>query len=260
MLEQTESGQEKLLNKVPAVILVFWIIKILSTTVGETAADYLNETLGFGLTWTSIASAVLLIVVGIFQLRSRRYVPVLYWSTVVLVSIVGTLITDNMTDVAKIPLELSTALFASFLAATLVLWYETEGTLSIASINTRRRELFYWLAILCTFALGTAAGDLVSEGMEIGYAHSVIAFAAVILTIAFLHYVFDLGVVLVFWAVYILTRPLGASIGDYLAQSSTDGGLGLGTVVTSAAFFGAIALLVIYLTLSRADVIELRKP
>lgn len=258
MNNEIKLNQDVMLNKVPAVILVFWIIKVLSTTVGETAADYLNETLGFGLTWTSIVTAILLVMVGFYQVRARRYVPVLYWSTVVLVSIVGTLITDNLTDVAHIPLLMSSAVFAFFLLVTLLAWYDAEGTLSIQSVNTRRRELFYWAAILFTFALGTAAGDLLAEELSVGYAHSTVVFAGAIGVIAFLYFLFRLNVVVAFWAVYILTRPLGASIGDYLSQPMPDGGLGMGTVITSGAFFVAIATLVIYLTWSRVDVIEQR--
>src|SRR3954451_2820803 len=150
----------QMLNKVPEVTIYFWIIKVLCTTVGETAADYLNDTLGFGLTNTSYVMGALLTVALVAQSRTRRYVPPVYWLVVVFISVVGTLITDNLTDVAGVPLETSTAAFSVALALTFAGWYRSQRTLSIHTIVTRTREAWYWLAILFTFALGTAAGDL----------------------------------------------------------------------------------------------------
>ena len=151
-----------LLNKVPQVTVFFWVIKILATTVGETAADFLSG-LGLGLSGTTILMSLVFVVVLVAQFRARRYVPALYWLTVVLISVVGTLVTDNLTDALGVPLEVSTAVFAVALGITFAVWYRVEGTLSIHSIVTFRREAFYWLAILFTFALGTAVGDLVDE-------------------------------------------------------------------------------------------------
>ncbi len=185
-----------LLNKVPEVTIWFWVIKVLATTVGETAADYLNDTLGFGLTGTTVAiGAVFLVVLG-FQFRARRYVPPLYWATVVLISVVGTLITDNLTDNLGVPLEVTTAVFAVALALTFAGWYAVERTLSIHSVVTRRREAFYWLAILFTFALGTAAGDLVAERLGAGYWLSALLFAALIGAVAASHLVLQANAVL----------------------------------------------------------------
>src|SRR3954463_12763445 len=159
----------RILNKVPEVTLFFWIIKIMCTTVGETAADYLNENLGFGLTNTTYAAGALLAVLLLAQFRLRRYVPGVYWSAVVVISVFGTLITDNMTDAHNVPLTTSTPIFAVVLAVVFAVWYAIERTLSIHTIITRRREGFYWLAILFTFSLGTAAGDLVAEKFSLGY-------------------------------------------------------------------------------------------
>src|SRR3954447_15657267 len=153
----------QMLNKVPEVTLYFWIIKILCTTVGETAADYLNETLGFGLVNTTYATGALLAVLLAVQFRTRRYVPPVYWLAVVVISVFGTLITDNLTDGHNVPLTTTTPIFAVVLAVVFAVWYGFERTLSIHTIITTRREAFYWLAILFTFALGTAAGDLVAE-------------------------------------------------------------------------------------------------
>jgi len=243
------------LNKVPAVIIYFWIIKVLATTVGETAADFLNLNLHFGLTGTSVAMSFLLAAFLSQQIRSRRYVPWLYWVNVVLISIVGTLITDNLVDNFGVALETTNIAFGIALAATFVAWYASERTLSIRAIYTTRRELFYWAAVLFTFALGTAAGDLAAEGLSLGYVVSALVFGALIAGSAIAYYVVGANSVATFWIAYILTRPLGASVGDYLSQPIADGGLGLGTVLTSAIFLAAIATLVAYLTVTRRDVL-----
>jgi uncharacterized membrane-anchored protein len=242
-----------LLSKVPEVTVSFWLIKVLGTTVGETAADFLNGTLGFGLTWTTLAVGVVLVVALVFQFRADRYRPPLYWLVVVLVSVAGTLVTDNLTDAVGVPLEVTTVVFAVALAITFALWWRAEGTLSIHSIITRRREAWYWLAILFTFALGTAAGDLVAERLSLGYWHSALIFGSMIVVVGVAYYGLELGAVIAFWVAYVLTRPLGASIGDLLSQSPDDGGLGLGTTATSAIFLVAILVLVSYLTLTRRD-------
>ena len=233
------------LNKVPAVTLGFWIIKIMATTVGETVADYLAVDAGFGALSTRIAMGILLAVALLSQLRKQRYVPCLYWLTVVLVSIVGTQITDGLTDDLGISLYLSTPLFALGLAAVFAIWYGVERTLSIHAIFTLRRELFYWAAILCTFALGTAAGDLATEALGLGFQVGVIAFGALI-ALTFVGYKLGLNSVLAFWIAYILTRPLGASLGDLLSQAKTYGGLGFGAMLTSAAFLTTIVCLVAF--------------
>lgn len=252
------AARQDLLNKVPEAILFFWIIKILATTVGETSADFLNFNLNFGLTRTSAVMGGLLAVSLAAQLRARRYVPWLYWLTVVLISVVGTLVTDNLTDNLGIPLEVTTAAFSLALTATFAVWYAKERTLSIHTIYTRDRELYYWAAIFFTFALGTAAGDLVAERMSLGYANSALMFGGIIAAVTFAYYAFKANAVLAFWIAYILTRPLGASCGDYLSQPVNNGGLGLGTAQTSMLFLAAIITLVVYLTLTRKDSTEKR--
>ncbi|MER7812608.1 hypothetical protein [Streptomyces sp900116325] len=248
------SGQRQMLNKVPEVTLYFWVIKVLCTTVGETAADLLNDNLGLGLTNTSYLMSALLLVTLVFQFRARVYVPGLYWLSVVLISVVGTLISDNLTDNLGVPLETTTAVFGVALAVTFIAWYASERTLSIHSIRSTRREAFYWLAILFTFALGTAAGDLTAEKLNLGYWLSAVVFAALIAAVALAHRTLDLNAVWSFWIAYVLTRPLGASLGDYLSQPVADGGLGLGTVGTSALFLVVILGLVVFLTRTRRDV------
>ncbi|GII30337.1 COG4705 family protein [Planotetraspora mira] len=247
------SPARQALNKVPSITIYFWIIKILCTTVGETAADFLSSTLNLGLTNTTYVMAALLAVFLYFQFRGRSYVPSIYWVTVVLISVVGTLITDNLTDGFGVSLETTTVIFGVALIATFAAWYASERTLSIHTIHTARRESFYWLAILFTFALGTAAGDLVAERMNMGYLLSAVMFGALIGIVALAYGVAKVNTVLTFWIAYILTRPLGASIGDYLSQPGDEGGLALGTVVTSLLFLIAIVGFVLYLTTSRRD-------
>jgi uncharacterized membrane-anchored protein len=244
-----------LLNKVPEVTVYFWIIKVLCTTVGETAADFLNIDLGFGLTGTSVATGVVLAIVMVFQFGATRYVPGLYWTAVALVSVFGTLVTDNLTDNLGVPLQASTLIFSVVLAVVFVAWYSSERTLSIHTIVTRRREAFYWLAVLFTFALGTAAGDLMAEALSLGYLVSALLVAGLIAVIA-LAWRLGLHPVLAFWIIYVLTRPLGASLGDLLAQEPDQGGLGLGPTVTSVVFLVAIVGTVLYLSATRADVTE----
>ncbi|PTT61206.1 hypothetical protein DBR26_27470 [Pseudomonas sp. HMWF007] len=231
------------LNKVPEVTLAFWVIKILSTTVGETGADFLAVDAGFGAGWTSIGMALLLGGALFLQMRKTAYSPWIYWLTVVLVSIVGTQITDIMTDMLDISLYVSTAVFSVLLAVNFLIWFTVENNLSIRQINTPRRELFYWSTVLCTFALGTAAGDLATEALGLGFTLGAVIFGALI-TATLLAWRLGANVVLTFWIAYILTRPLGASLGDLLTQAKTYGGLGMGAAWTSAIFLTVIVLLV----------------
>ncbi|MBS0220916.1 MAG: hypothetical protein JSR91_09260 [Proteobacteria bacterium] len=241
-----------MLNKVPPVTLAFWIIKIMSTTVGETGADYLAVHVGIGTAITTAVMVVLLIGALLMQLRTRRCVPWIYWSAVVLVSIVGTQITDALTDGLGVSLYVSTVAFAAALAVTFVLWYSVERTLSIQAITTTRRELFYWAAILLTFSLGTAAGDLATEAFGLGFTVGTLIFATLI-AVSALAYALGANTVLTFWVAYILTRPLGASFGDLVAQAHEYGGLGLGTVYTSLAFLTVIIALVAMTTFSNDE-------
>ncbi|THJ05360.1 hypothetical protein E7Z54_07635 [Nocardioides sp.] len=244
-----------MLNKVPEVVLLFWVVKIMSTTVGETAADFLAANVGLSLTTTSLLMAALMAVVLVAQFRARRYVPAVYWLAVVLVSVVGTLITDNLVDNFGVSLWTTTIAFSAALAATFVAWWRSERTLSIHTIVTRRRETFYWLAILCTFALGTSAGDLVAEKLALGYLPSAGLFGLLIAIIALAYAQGGLNPVLAFWAAYVLTRPFGASAGDFLTAAPADGGLGLGTNGTSALFLTVIIGAVAWFTVEqrRAD-------
>jgi uncharacterized membrane-anchored protein len=250
---QVSTGR-KLLNKVPEITLYVWLIKVMCTTVGETAADYVNDTLGFGLVNTTYVAGALLAALLVAQFAVRRYVPAIYWAVVVVISVFGTLITDNLTDGHDVPLTTTTPIFAAILALVFALWYGVERTLSIHSIVTRRREAFYWLTILFTFALGTAAGDLLAEKLDLGYGLSIAIWGGAIALIALAHFGLKANAVLTFWLAYILTRPLGASIGDFMSQHDPKyGGLGLGTTGTSYIFLGCILALVVFLTVSKRD-------
>jgi uncharacterized membrane-anchored protein len=221
--------------------------------VGETAADFLNDHIGLGLTGTTLVMSVLLIGALVTQFRSERYVPVTYWLTVVLISVVGTLASDNLVDNFGVPLAVTTVAFAAALGLTFCVWYRREHTLSIHTIVTPHREAYYWAAILFTFALGTSAGDLVAEQLSLGYWLSGLVFGALIAAVAVAWARYRVNAVLSFWAAYILTRPLGASIGDYLSQPHRHGGLALGATKTSAVFLSVIIALVAYLTVSKRD-------
>ena len=243
-----------MLNKVPEVTLYFWLIKVLCTTVGETAADYLSTNVGWGADTTMVATGALLAALLAVQFSLKRYVAPAYWACVVVISVFGTQITDKLTDTYNVPLTTTTPLFAAILAVVFAAWYAKERTLSIHSILTVRREAFYWLAILFTFALGTAAGDLVAEKFTLGYAVSVGLFAGVIAVVALAHFRFGLNAVLSFWLAYIMTRPLGASIGDFMSQNDPQaGGMSLGTTSTSYIFLGLILVLVAYLQVTKRD-------
>ena len=237
------SLRTQIFNKVPDVTLAFWVIKIMSTTVGETCADYLAVDAGLGKGLTRALMAALLAIALFLQLRKRQYTPWTYWLTVVLVSIVGTQITDALTDGLGLSLYVSSAAFAVALAAIFAAWYKAEHTLSIREITSGRREIFYWSVILCTFAFGTAAGDLATEALGLGFKWGAVTFGALIALIL-IAWRLGANAVLAFWIAYILTRPFGAALGDLLSQDTTHGGAGLGAMWTSALFLGVIIVLV----------------
>ncbi|MGB7247882.1 MAG: hypothetical protein WBC73_03005 [Phormidesmis sp.] len=247
---------QKALVRVPAVTLYFWIIKMMATTVGETGADFLAFNLKFGLLGTSLIMSIFLAVALMNQFRLKRYVPVSYWAVVVLLSIVGTLVTDLMVDDLGVSLISATVGFSVLLAIVFVIWYASEHTLAMHSVQTAKRETFYWAAIFVTFALGTAAGDFLAEASGLGYFQSTLAFAGAIALIAAAYFYAGLNEILAFWMAYILTRPLGASFGDLLSQPTKNGGLGFGTTGTSIIFLTTIALLIGYLTMTRKDQIR----
>ncbi|MDP4088017.1 MAG: hypothetical protein Q8930_01950 [Bacillota bacterium] len=253
-MELTNKDKMKiLLSKVPEVTIFFWIIKILCTTVGETFADFLNINLGLGLTLTSVIMGVAFAFVLFIQFKTKKYIPGVYWLTVVLISVFGTLITDNMVENMNVKLTTSVILFTILLAATFVLWFKSEKTLSIHSIYTSKREAFYWLAILFTFALGTAVGDYVAEELALGYTLTGLIVITIIACVFVAAKYLKFDSILTFWIAYVLTRPLGASLGDFMSQPKSLGGLGLGATVTSIIFLSAILAVVLFLSLTKRD-------
>ena len=240
-----------LLSKVPEVTALFWVTKVLTTGMGETASDFLvrriDPFVAVGL------GAVAFVVAMALQLRARRYVPWTYWLAVSMVSVFGTMAADVVHIALGVPYAVSTVVFAIVLAAVFVVWHRTEGTLSIHSIRTRRRELFYWLTVLTTFALGTAAGDLTASTMHLGYFASGVLFAVVIAVPAVAHWRLRLNAITAFWFAYIVTRPLGASFADWLGVPASRRGLDLGTGPVTLTLALVIAVLVGYLTVTHSD-------
>lgn len=249
------SRTRRTLSKVPEITIWFWIIKILCTTVGESFADYINVALGVGLVPTAIIFTVVTAVVLSVQIALRQYRPGPYWLTVVLMSITGTLYTDILTDQTGAPLWISATVFSVILALVFAVWFAKERTLSIHSITTVPREAFYWLTVLVTFALGTALGDWTLELTGWGPGASILLPLTLIGIVAGL-WRYGANPVLAFWVAYILTRPLGANLGDWLGLPTTEGGLGLGTLTTSIIFLAAILATVIYLSITKADTVE----
>jgi uncharacterized membrane-anchored protein len=237
-----------LARKVPQVTLIFWVIKILSTGMGETTSDYLVRTIDPVV--AVMIGAVCFAAALILQLAVRRYVPWIYWLAVVMVAIFGTMVADVLHIVFHIPYVVSTVFFAIALTAVFAVWYATEKTLSIHTINTRRRELFYWATVITTFALGTAVGDMTATTLQLGYFASGVLFAVLFALPALGYWLFGLNEIFAFWFAYIVTRPLGASFADWLGRPVNAGGVGIGTGVVSLALAVVIAILVGYLTIT----------
>ncbi len=239
------------MRKVPEITVLFWIIKLLTTGMGETTSDYLAHQLDpmLAVALGGIGLAVALVL----QFFVRRYVAWIYWLAVVMVAIFGTMAADVLHVGLGIPYLVSTTLFSVTLAVIFVAWYMSEKTLSIHSISTRRREMFYWATVMATFALGTAAGDMTATTLNLGYFSSGILFAALIAVPALGYWLFGLNEIIAFWFAYIVTRPLGASFADWMGRPSNLSGLGLGTGQISLGLAILIVCFVGYLTISCLD-------
>ncbi|MGI4891138.1 MULTISPECIES: COG4705 family protein [Ralstonia] len=235
-------------NTVPEVTALFWIIKMMSTTVGAAAADALNLGWQFGLGGTTVVTGALFAAALMGQLRSHRYLPWLYWITVLLASVFGTLVVDLLIARAGLPTGASTVVLSVALLATLVLWHRREGTLALDAVDTPVRERFYWLAVLLAFALGTAGGDWLIESLRLGYAQSALGFGVLVAVAAMARFGFGAGAAPMFWWAFVLTRPLGAACRDLLAQPEANGGLGLSTGAVNALFLAVVVGLVAYLS------------
>jgi len=245
---------KRIFSKVPEITIYFWITKVLTTGMGEVFSDYLVKHMdpiiavalgGFGL-----------IALLFLQFKARRYVAWIYWSVVVMVSIFGTMAADVVHVVIGIPYFVSTAFFATTLALIFLIWYRVENTLSIHSIYTVQREVFYWITVLGTFALGTAAGDLTASGMHLGYFSSGVLFAVLLAIPAIGYWLFRFKEIFAFWFAYIMTRPVGASFSDWVSVSHNRGGLDQGEGPVSLILTIIIVILVGYLSITRKDVKE----
>ena len=239
------------LAKVPEITLIFWALKLLTTGMGESMSDFLGQ--------HSVPIAGAIGICGLWlalwlQLRQREYRAPIYWFAVMMVAIFGTMAADGIHDGASIPYALTTPLFACVVASVFFFWYRSEGTLSIHTITTRRREGFYWAAVLATFALGTAAGDLTATSLNLGFFGSVLLFAAIIAIPAVGWWRFNLNPIVAFWFAYIVTRPLGASFADWFSKPPSITGLGLGDGTVSALALVVFIALVAYVTVTKPDI------
>ncbi|HWG61583.1 MAG TPA: hypothetical protein VG253_07705 [Streptosporangiaceae bacterium] len=245
-------SRRRALSKVPEVTVYFWIVKILTTFVGEATSDYLVHTINpyvaVGLGFVGFVAALTA------QFATRRYVPWIYWSTVAMVAVFGTMAADVLHVAIGVPYVDSTALFLVVLAVVFLVWYRSEGTLSIHSIYTPRREVFYWAAVVTAFALGTAAGDLAAKSGGFGYLGSGLIFTAVIALPAIAYWGFDLNAIAAFWFAYIVTRPVGASFADWMGFPKSVGGLGIGHGPVALVSAAVLVCFIAYLTVSRRDV------
>ncbi len=249
MVSKPETHQA--LSRVARVTVLFWVIKILSTAMGEATSDYLVHRFN---PYLSVIGGFFAFVIAIaVQFRAHRYIPGVYWLAVVMVAVFGTMAADVLHIEFGVPYVLSTFLFAITLAAVFAAWYRSEGTLSIHTIVTTRREVFYWSAVLATFAMGTAAGDLAAYTARLGFLSAGLLFAVVFAIPGVGYRFFNLNAIFAFWFAYVMTRPLGASFADWLGKSRHAGGLGLGDGLVAVVLGALIAVLVGYLWISGAD-------
>ena len=237
--------------RVPRVTVFFWVIKALSTAMGEATSDFLVRV--FPPVLAVLLGFVIFVVALVIQFTRHRYVAWAYWLAVCSVGVFGTMVADVLHVGVGVPYAVSAPFFAVALAVVFIVWFRVEKTLSIHSIDSARREIFYWLAVVSTFALGTAVGDLTATTFSLGYFVSAVVFGALILVIALLYRFVHLGAVFAFWAAYVLTRPFGASIADWLGKPPSVGGIGVGDGTVALIFLIAIAALVTYLQLTKRD-------
>ncbi|MDD3225442.1 MAG: hypothetical protein PHX70_12235 [Clostridium sp.] len=256
-LENLYSIKHKMINKVPEITIFFWIIKILTTGMGEVTSDYLAKHIDPVI--AVVLAGCSLIVTFVIQFLAPRYIPWIYWLNVIMVSIFGTMMADVLHVGLGIPYIVSTMFFIVMLSVILIIWYLREKTLSIHSIYTRRREFFYWATVLTTFALGTAAGDMTATTMRLGYFYSGIFFMVLIAIPAIAYLVFGVSEIFTFWFAYIITRPLGASFADWMGVPISRGGLGIGTGVVSIILTTLILIFVSYMALTRKDISNNKK-
>lgn len=243
--------KNKTINRVARLGILFWLIKILSTTVGETAADYVSVDLKLGLILTAIVMGAITIGASIWNFKQKKYFPPSYWLLIVMMSIEGTLITDLLVDQFGVSLLVLDVIFTIGMVVLFAAWNKKEHTLSIHDINNDTREKFYWIIVLTTFALGTGVGDTVSEYLNFGYLNSLLLFGSIFILAGVLYYLKIINNVLAFWIAFIVTRPIGASLGDLFIQAPKDGGFGISVAVINVIFFVIIIASVAYMSFNR---------
>ena len=244
--------EEQLLTKVPEITVYFWIVKLLTTAMGEATSDYLVYHINPYL--AVILGGIGFVALLILQFAVRKYVAWIYWLLVVMVAIFGTMVADVTHIVLGVPYFVSTTAFAIVLMIVFMTWYKVEKTLSIHSIYTFRREVFYWAAVLATFAMGTATGDLTATTLHLGYLASGILFGVLFVAPALGYWLFGLNEIFAFWFAYVMTRPLGASFADWFGKPQSISGLGYGDGIVSGVLTVLIVIFVGYLTVTRKDV------
>lgn len=238
-------------TKVPQIAAIFWIVKLLTTALGESAADYSIVVIN---PYVAVVGGFLLLVVAlIFQFRAKQYKPTTYWFTVAMVAVFGTMAADVLHIQFGVSYLASTIFFATAMIAMFAIWYKVEGTLSIHSVHAPRREAFYWLTIMATFALGTAAGDMTAVSLNLGYFTSILLFGVLIAIPALAYWLFKTNAIVTFWCAYVLTRPLGASVADWLGKPHSIGGVGFGDGSVTVVLTIFIVALVGYLALTHSD-------
>ncbi|TVY07013.1 COG4705 family protein [Paenibacillus cremeus] len=247
----TDSKLAVLAKKVPEVTIYFWIIKVLTTGMGEIFSDYLDHQFGVV---AGAVTAVLLIGSFLLQMKAKKYVSWIYWLLVTMISIFGTMIADIMSFALGRSPIVSTVFYAALLAVIFIVWYKKEKTLSVDSINTSRREGFYWAMVFATFALGTAAGDMFAQKLHLGFLNSGIIFTILLIVPAVLNRIFNLNKILTFWFAYIMTRPAGASFTDWMCSPSKHGGLGYNQGTVSMVLTIFIIVLVAYVGFTKKDI------
>lgn len=236
------------MKKVAEVTLVFWIMKICATTLGETAGDMLSMTFNIGYGLSSIILIGFFIATLIAQLSVKKYIPVLYWLVIIATSTAGTTMSDFMDRTLGLGYATGASILAIMLVSILFIWYKSEGSLSVTDIKNFRPEMFYWITILISNTLGTALGDYLADDSGLGFSGGAFLIGSLILITALLHYFTKISNVILFWIAFVLTRPFGATFGDLLTKSTDKGGLDLGTIGSSAVLFGILTLLIFYVS------------
>lgn len=239
------------MKKVPEITLLFWVMKICATTLGETAGDLLSQTLNVGYAVSSLLLIGIFFIVLVGQLRANRYIPALYWSVILATSTAGTTMSDYMDRSLGLGYATGSAILVTILVIILALWYRSEGTLSVTDIKTTRPEVFYWTAILFSNTLGTALGDFLADDSGLGFGGGALLIGSLIAVVILLHYFTKISSVILFWIAFVLTRPFGATFGDLLTKSTDKGGLGFGTQGSSLILFGILAGLILYTSLQK---------